>query len=181
MHFLKLHRYLLKQSLSFYQDDFAGRIATKVMQTSLAVRETVMKLLDVLVYVSVYFISMIVIIAKADLRLAIPMVVWFVVYAALQYHFIPRLKRVSTEQADARSTMTGRIVDSYTNISTVKLFAHNQRELSYAKESMNGFLATVHKQMRMVTGLNVCVQSLNYLLAFVIAAVAIGLWLGSAQ
>lgn len=174
------HRFVLRQSVSFFQDDFAGRVATKVMQTSLAVRETVMKLLDVLMYILVYFISMLVLIAQADYRLVLPMLGWLAGYIAIQLYFVPRLRRISEEQADARSTMTGRIVDSYTNISTVKLFAHNQRELSYAKESMNGFLATVHKQMRMVTGLNVCVQSLNYLLAFVIAAVAIGLWLGSA-
>jgi ATP-binding cassette subfamily B multidrug efflux pump len=174
------HRFVLRQSVSFFQDDFAGRVATKVMQTSLAVRETVMKLLDVLMYILVYFISMLVLIAQADYRLVLPMLGWLAGYIAIQLYFVPRLRRISEEQADARSTMTGRIVDSYTNISTVKLFAHNQRELSYAKESMNGFLATVHKQMRMVTGLNVCVQSLNYLLAFVIAAVAIGLWLVSA-
>ncbi|TDR15556.1 ABC transporter ATP-binding protein [Marinomonas communis] len=174
------HRFVLRQSVSFFQDDFAGRVATKVMQTSLAIRETVMKLLDVLMYILVYFISMLVLIAQADYRLVLPMLGWLAGYIAIQLYFVPRLRRISEEQADARSTMTGRIVDSYTNISTVKLFAHNQRELSYAKESMNGFLATVHKQMRMVTGLNVCVQSLNYLLAFVIAAVAIGLWLGSA-
>ncbi|WP_354623795.1 ABC transporter ATP-binding protein [Psychromonas sp. MME2] len=174
------HRYLLKQSVSFYQDDFAGRIATKVMQTSLAVRETVMKLLDVLVYVFVYFIAMVVMIAKADLRLAIPMLVWFIVYAALQYYFIPRLKRVSTEQADARSTMTGRIVDSYTNISTVKLFAHTDSESQYAKQGMQEFLQTVYRQMRLATGISVSVQISNYLLAFSITAIAIALWMQSA-
>lgn len=174
------HRFVLRQSVEFFQDDFAGRVATKVMQTSLAVRETVMKLLDVLMYILVYFVSMIVLIAQADYRLVIPMLGWLAGYVAIQCYFVPRLRRISEEQADARSTMTGRIVDSYTNITTVKLFAHNQREVSYAKDSMNGFLATVHKQMRMVTGLNFCVQSLNYLLAFVIAAVAIGLWLNSA-
>ncbi|WP_067098791.1 ABC transporter ATP-binding protein [Marinomonas atlantica] len=174
------HRYVLRQSVDFFQDDFAGRVATKVMQTSLAVRETVMKLLDVLMYILVYFIAMLVLVAQADYRLVLPMLGWLVGYIAIQLYFVPRLRRISEEQAHARSTMTGRIVDSYTNITTVKLFAHNKREVSYAKESMNGFLATVHKQMRLVTGLNLCVQSLNYLLAFTIAAVAIGLWIGSA-
>jgi ATP-binding cassette subfamily B multidrug efflux pump len=174
------HRYLLKQSVSFYQDDFAGRIATKVMQTSLAVRETVMKLLDVIVYILVYFISMVVMMAKADIRLAIPMAVWLVVYIALQYYFIPRLKAVATQQADARSTMTGRIVDSYTNISTVKLFAHTDSESQYAKQGMQGFLETVYKQMRLVTGINVLVQISNYILAFAITALAISLWMQSA-
>ncbi|MEL0637202.1 ABC transporter ATP-binding protein [Marinomonas sp. TI.3.20] len=170
------HRYVLKQSVTFFQDDFAGRVATKVMQTSLAVRESVMKLLDVLVYIVVYFTSMLVLIAKADYRLMLPMLVWLGIYIALQFYFVPRLKRVSTKQADARSTMTGRIVDSYTNASTVKLFSHTQREASYAKEGMDGFLETVHQQMRLVTGLNVGVQVCNYVLAFSVAGVAILLW-----
>ncbi|ABX50107.1 ABC transporter ATP-binding protein [Shewanella baltica] len=174
------HRYLLKQSVSFYQDDFAGRIATKVMQTSLAVRETVMKLLDVLVYILVYFTSMLVMIASADLRLVIPMLVWLALYVGLQWYFVPKLKSVSTEQADARSTMTGRIVDSYTNITTVKLFAHTQKEAEYAKSSMRIFLDTVYRQMRLVTGISVSVQIINYVLAFSIAAVAIALWTDSA-
>uniref|UniRef100_E6XRE4 ABC transporter related protein n=1 Tax=Shewanella putrefaciens (strain 200) TaxID=399804 RepID=E6XRE4_SHEP2 len=174
------HRYLLKQSVSFYQNDFAGRIATKVMQTSLAVRETVMKLLDVLVYILVYFTSMLVMIASADLRLVIPMLVWLALYVGLQWYFVPRLKSVSTEQADARSTMTGRIVDSYTNITTVKLFAHTQKEAEYAKSSMRIFLDTVYRQMRLVTGISVSVQIINYLLAFSIAAVSIALWTDSA-
>ncbi|MEH6454266.1 MAG: ABC transporter ATP-binding protein, partial [Psychromonas sp.] len=174
------HRYLLKQSVSFYQEDFAGRIATKVMQTSLAVRETVMKLLDVMVYITVYFISMVVMLAQADYRLALPMLVWLVIYIALQYYFVPRLRDIATEQADARSTMTGRIVDSYTNISTVKLFAHTDAETLYAKQGMKGFLDTVYRQMRLVTGVNVSVQICNYVLAFAISAIAIGLWMQSA-
>lgn len=174
------HRYLLKQSVSFYQNDFAGRIATKVMQTSLAVRETVMKLLDVLVYILVYFTSMLVMIASADVRLVLPMLAWLALYIGLQWYFVPRLKTVSTEQADARSTMTGRIVDSYTNITTVKLFAHTDKEADYAKESMYSFLNTVYRQMRLVTGISVSVQVINYLLAFSIAAVSIALWVDSA-
>ncbi|WP_299789850.1 ABC transporter ATP-binding protein [uncultured Shewanella sp.] len=173
------HRYLLKQSVSFYQNDFAGRIATKVMQTSLAVRETVTKLLDVLVYILVYFTSMVVMIANADLRLMAPMLIWLCLYIGLQFVFLPKLKRVSTEQADARSIMTGRIVDSYTNITTVKLFSHTQKEADYAQGSMKTFLDTVYRQMRLVTGINVSVQVINYLLAFTIAAVSIWLWTGN--
>ncbi len=174
------HRYLLRQSISFYQDDFAGRIATKVMQTSLAIRETVMKLLDVMVYVSVYFTSMMIMIAQADTRLMLPMLCWLIVYIAIQFYFVPKLKQVSTEQADARSTMTGRIVDSYTNISTVKLFSHTDMEEEYAKEGMAKFLDTVYRQMRLVTGINLSVEMINYLLVFVIGAVSIGLWVGNA-
>lgn len=174
------HRYLLKQSVSFYQDDFAGRIATKVMQTSLAVRETVMKLLDVLMYILVYFTSMLVMIAAADVRLMLPMLAWLVAYVLIQWKLVPKLKAISTEQADARSNMTGRIVDSYTNISTVKLFSHTSQEADYAQDSMMRFLTTVYGQMRLVTVINVLVQIINYLLAFTITAVSIWLWADSA-
>ncbi|KKL00292.1 ABC transporter ATP-binding protein [Rheinheimera mesophila] len=170
------HRYLLKQSLGFYQNEFAGRIATKVMQTALAVRETATKLLDVMVYVVVYFGSMLYLIADADWRLVLPMVAWLVIYTGLQFYFVPRLKQVATEQADARSEMTGRIVDSYTNISTIKLFSHTARESEYARDSMQLFLVPVYRQMRLATWLNICVQGLNYLLVFSIATLAIWLW-----
>ncbi|PMM10090.1 multidrug ABC transporter ATP-binding protein [Vibrio breoganii] len=174
------HRYLLKQSLSFYQDDFAGRIATKVMQTSLSVRETVMKTLDVFVYVCVYFTSIIVLLAQADYRLMLPMLAWLLAYIGIQIYFVPLLKQVSSEQANARSTMTGRIVDSYTNIATVKLFSHSKRETEYAEEGMEGFLDTVHRQMRLVTGFNVMVEVVNYVLVFAIAAISIMLWMDNA-
>ncbi|GAA3912879.1 ABC transporter ATP-binding protein [Litoribacillus peritrichatus] len=172
------HRYLLKQSMSFYQNDFAGRIATKVMQTSLAVRESVMKVLDVLVYVSVYTVSILVLVAQADYRLMLPIVVWLCVYVGLLSFFIPRLKRISIDQADARAEMTGRVVDSYTNIATVKLFSHSQREAAYAKEGMDGFLQTVYRQMRFASGLSVGVNINNYLLLFCLSAIGIWLWQG---
>ncbi len=174
------HRYLLKQSINFYQDDFAGRVATKVMQTSLAVRETVMKSMDVFVYVSVYFTAMVVLLAQADWRLMLPMVVWLICYIGIQIYFIPRLKRIASIQADARSTMTGRIVDSYTNIQTVKLFSHTERETEYAEKGMRGFLASVHKQMRLVTGFDIAVEITNYVLVFSVATLAIVLWMDSA-
>ncbi|WP_105189764.1 ABC transporter ATP-binding protein [Pseudoalteromonas sp. T1lg48] len=170
------HRYLLRQSMSFYQDDFAGRIATKVMQTSLAVRETVIKLLDVAVYILVYFSAMLLFIGQADWRLTAPMLLWLVGYACIQRYFIPRLKRVAEEQAEARSQMTGRIVDSYTNISTIKLFSHSSTEERYAKESMELFLDPVYRQMRLATGLQVSVQVLNYTLVGITAALSIYLW-----
>ncbi len=147
----QVHRYLLKQSMTFFQDEFAGRIATKLMQTALAVRECVMKLIDVLIYVVVYFLGVLLIVGSADWRLAMPLVVWLVGYILLLRYFIPRLGKVAEEQADARSTMTGRIVDSYTNIPTVKLFSHARREASYAREGMAGFLDTVYRPMRLVT------------------------------
>ncbi len=174
------HRYLLRQSMAFYQDDFAGRIATKVMQTSLAVRETVIKLLDVMVYVVVYFGAMLFIVATADTRLMFPLAVWLVLYILIQLYFVPKLKSIASKQADARSEMTGRIVDSYTNIATVKLFSHSRRESDYAKQGMNGFLNTVYKQMRLATAVNLSVHMINYAIVFCIAALSISLWMDDA-
>lgn len=174
------HRYLLRQSVSFYQNDFAGRIATKVMQTSLSIREAVMKLLDVFVYVTVYFASMLLIVLQASRWLMVPLLIWLVLYIAVQVYFVPKLKRVSAAQADARSLMTGRIVDSYTNIATVKLFSHTNREAEYAKNGMQEFLQTVHRQMRLSSGITLSVEALNYLLIFSIAALSIMLWIDDA-
>mgnify|MGYP000170976465 FL=1 len=174
------HRYLLRQSVSFYQNEFAGRIATKVMQTSLAVREAVMKLLDVLMYIVVYFGAMVFLVAEADWRLMIPLLVWLALYALIQVYFVPKLKKIASSQADARSEMTGRIVDSYTNISTIKLFSYTQREEQYAKQSMDVFLQPVYKQMRLVTSLNFAINTLNYLLVFSVAALSLYLWSMSA-
>ena len=175
-----VHRYLLKQSMTFYQDEFAGRIATKLMQTALAVRESVIKLIDVLNYVIVYFLGMLYIVGSSDWRLAMPLVAWLGGYVLLLRYFIPRLGKVSAEQADARSTMTGRVVDSYTNIQTVKLFSHAQREASYAREGMSEFLQTVHRSMRLVTGLYGLLYVMNSLLLFSVSALSIWLWLGDA-
>ena len=170
------HRYLLKQSMSFYQNDFSGRIATKVLQTSLSVRDTVMKLINVFVYVIIYFVSIMVLLLSADPRLVIPMALWFLTYLGIQFYFVPKMRDISQAQADARSTMTGRIVDSYTNIQTVKLFAHTERETDYAQESMADFLSTVHKQMRLVTGIEVSLELSNYILVFAIGALSVYLW-----
>ena len=175
----QMHRYLLKQSLSFFADEFAGRVATRVMQTSLAVREAVMKVTDILVYVLVYFVSMIVLVSQSDWRLAVPLLVWLTIYVAIVSHFVPRLARVSKAQADARSQMTGRVVDSYTNINTVKLFSHAGREARYAKDGMDDFLVTVHRQMRLVTVFQFLVYFNNSLVVFAIAALSIWLWLGA--
>ncbi len=173
-----VHRYLLKQSMSFYQDEFAGRIATKLMQTALAVRECVVKVIDVLNYVIVYFLGMLVIVGSSDWRLAMPLLGWLVCYGLLLWYYIPRLGRVSAEQADARSVMTGRIVDSYANIQTVKLFSHARREATYARDSMAIFMDTVYRSMRLVTSLYGLLYLLNSLLLFAVAALSIWLWLG---
>ena len=170
------HRYVLRQSLAYFQNDFAGRISAKVMQTSVAVREVVMKIAEVLVYVSVYFLGAVSVFAATDWRLAAPMLAWLAAYIGAMRYFIPRLGRISAEQADARSTMTGRVVDSYTNIQTVKMFAHADREDDYARDSMVTFLRTVYRQMRLVTWLTFCLNSLNAMLLAGVAGLAVWLW-----
>ena len=171
------HRYLIRQSMSFFQDEFAGRIGAKLMQTSLAVREVVMKLLDMLVYVVVYFTGAVILAAAADWRLAIPFLLWLVAYVSMMFYFIPRMGKISQEQADARSMMTGRIVDSYTNIATVKLFSHSNREETYAKEAMDEFLDTAYRQMRLFTVLNTLVLWSNSLLLAGVGGTGIWLWM----
>ncbi|MDD9910906.1 MAG: ABC transporter ATP-binding protein [Ahrensia sp.] len=174
------HRYMLGQSMQFYQDEFAGRVATKVMQAALGVRETVVKILDVFVYVTVYFIGALVLVAAFDPWLMLPFIVWVALYATACWWFLPRMAKISRRQADARSLMTGRVVDSYTNISTVKLFAHAGREIAYARESMEGFLKTVHPQMRLSTGMHVTLDLLNHGLLVSVGVIAIWQWLNGA-
>jgi ATP-binding cassette subfamily B multidrug efflux pump len=170
------HRYLLRQSVEFFQDDFAGRVATKMMQTALAVREVVMKLTEVLIYIGVYFTAAMILFASSDLRLSAPMVLWLAGYLIALRYFIPRLRDVSMAQAEARSAVTGRVVDSYTNIGTVKMFAHAAHEDDYARASMGNFLDNVYQQMRLSTLLTVTLNWLNAVLLFSVAAMSIWLW-----
>jgi len=170
------HRYLLNQSYGFFQNEFSGRIATKVMQTALAVRDTVMKLLDVILFVVIYLMTALILVANADLRLCGPLIIWLFFYILIQRYFVPKMKKIAMVQADARSLMTGRIVDSYTNIVTLKLFSHNNRESEYVRDGMNEFLNTVHPQMRLVTKLNISLWTLNMALVFSTAALGIYLW-----
>ncbi|WP_185983521.1 ABC transporter ATP-binding protein [Aureimonas mangrovi] len=173
-----VHNWLLDQTLGFFQDEFAGRVSTKLMQTALAVRETVMKLIDVFLYVAVYFTGIIVMVALADWQLATPFALWVLGYVLILRHFIPRLMRVAQAQADARALMTGRVVDAYSNIGTVKLFAHTTREALYARQSMEPFLDTVHGQARLINLFYLCLYLLNSLLLFAIGALGIWLWMG---
>ncbi|MBX3598149.1 MAG: ABC transporter ATP-binding protein [Rhizobiaceae bacterium] len=175
-----VHRYLLKQSMTFYQDEFAGRIATKLMQTALAVRECILKLFEVLNYVVVYFTGVLIIAASADLYLVVPLLAWLALYICLLRIFIPRIQKVSEEQADARSMMTGRVVDSYANIQTVKLFSHARREADYAQEAMGEFMDTVYRSMRLGTVLFAALGILNALLLVSVGGLSISLWLNDA-
>ena len=172
------HRWLIGQSMRYFQDEFAGRIATRLMQTSLAVRETVMKLMDVAVYILSYFIGTLALAATLDWRLALPFALWALGYGVLLSVIVPRLGRVAQAQADARAEMTGRIVDSYTNIATVKLFSHAAREEAFARDGMDGFLQTVYRQMRLVAVQDISVNALNALLTGAVTGIGLWLWLG---
>jgi ATP-binding cassette subfamily B multidrug efflux pump len=172
----KAHRHMLGQSLNFFQDEFAGRVSQKVMQTALAVRDSVTKILDVGVYIVVYFVGTAVLLAVSDLWLVAILVVWLAGYVALLAYYVPRLGEVGEEQANARAQMTGRIVDSYTNIQTVKLFAHTTREHAYAKGAMEEFLVTVNRQARMFTGLSFWLTLLNSVLLAAVGFVALYGW-----
>jgi len=174
-----IHRYALRQSMTYFQDEFAGRVATNLMQTALAVRDSAMKVFDVLNYVGFYFIGAIALAASNDWRLALPFIVWLAIYGVFLRIFIPKMADISSKQAAARSLMTGRIVDAYTNISTVKLFSHSGREESYAREAMDEFMPTVYGQMRIATVLNISIYTLNLLLLGSVFGIGIALWLGS--
>ena len=170
------HRLMLAQSMSFYQDEFAGRIATKVMQTALAVRDTWMILADIMVYVVIYFLTMGAVLGAFDLRMLAPFALWLALYGLSMRFFVPRLGRVAQAQADARSLMTGRITDAYTNIATVKLFSHSRREATFARDAMQDFLGTVHRQMRLVTGFEIVNQVLSVVLIGSTAGLAVWMW-----
>ena len=172
----RFHQRMLGQSMQFYQDEFSGRVSAKVMQTALAVRDTVMTVTDMLLYVLVYFITTGVILFNLDILLLIPFVIWFVLFGTTMWFFIPKLKRTSIIQADARALMAGRITDAYANIMTVKLFSHSRRELSYAKDAMGQFLGTVHAQMRWVSQLEIVNHTISVILLGTTAGIGIYLW-----
>ncbi|MDN3452366.1 MULTISPECIES: ABC transporter ATP-binding protein [unclassified Psychrobacter] len=172
----RFHQRMLGQSMQFYQDEFSGRVSAKVMQTALAVRDTVMTVTDMFMYVSVYFITSGVILFNLDSLLLIPFLIWLVLVAITIWYFIPKLKQTAIVQADARALMTGRITDAYANIMTVKLFSHSRRELGYAKNAMGQFLGTVHAQMRWVSYLEVSTHLISVILVSSTAGIGLYLW-----
>ncbi|RZL09992.1 MAG: ABC transporter ATP-binding protein [Rubrivivax sp.] len=171
------HRMMLGQSMGFYQDEFAGRVATKVMQSALAVRDTVMIVGDIMVFVMIYFGTMVAVVGHFDAWLMLPFFGWLALYVGAIWFFVPRLARTAKSQADARSLMTGRITDAYTNIATVKLFSHARREADHARSAMQEFMTTVHAQMRLVSGFEVVNHTLSMLLILATAGVSLWLWI----
>ena len=170
------HRLMLGQSMAFYADEFAGRITTKIMQTALSVREVVFMVVDVLVGVSVYMIGILVLAASFEWRLMLPFALWLIGYGAACWYFVPRLGAIGKAQADARSMMTGRVTDAYTNIATVKLFAHTRREAEYARNAMEAFKATGYTQMRLVSRFEIVNHLMITLLLLGSGGTALWLW-----
>ncbi|HCH26283.1 MULTISPECIES: ABC transporter ATP-binding protein [Psychrobacter] len=176
----RFHQRMLGQSMQFYQDEFSGRVSAKVMQTALAVRDTVMTVTDMFMYVTVYFVTSGIILFNLDSLLLIPFILWFGLVALAIWYFIPKLKQTAIVQADARALMTGRITDAYANIMTVKLFSHSRRELGYAKNAMGQFLGTVHAQMRWVSYLEIFTHLISVILVSSTAGIGLYLWQQSA-
>lgn len=170
------HRLMLQQSMSFYQDEFAGRVSAKVMQTALAMRDVWFILTDIMVYVVTYLGTMVLVAGSFHAWLMLPLLAWLLLYGSAMFYFVPQLSKVSQKQADARSLMTGRITDAYTNISTVKLFSHAGREAGYAQGAMSDFLGTVHQQMRLVSSIETLNHFLNMLLIVSGGGMALWLW-----
>jgi len=170
------HRYVLRQSLSFFQNDFAGRVANKIMQNAAGVRESVVQAVDALWYALVHFLGAFVLFWAADWRLVVPLVVWMLAYASVMAVFVPRIQKFSTASAEARSMVMGRIVDSYTNIMTVKLFAHTDREDAYARSGLSEQMARWNDSNRNLTLMELLIFILNGLLMVVATGLAIWLW-----
>jgi ATP-binding cassette subfamily B multidrug efflux pump len=170
------HRWVLRQSLGYFQSDFAGRIANKIMQTAPAMRESVMQCIEAIWFVLVYTLSALWLFAEADWRLTVPLLIWLVGYFLSLWYFVPAVKDRAVANAEARSMLTGRIVDSYTNIMTVKLFAHADREDSHAAAAMREHLETFKAQLRTITWMNVTVWTLNGALMVATSGLALWLW-----
>ncbi|WP_034945117.1 ABC transporter ATP-binding protein [Erwinia oleae] len=171
------HNYVLRQSLSFFQNDFAGRIAQRIMQTGNALRDSAVQAVDALWHVLIYALTALILFAEADWRLMIPLLIWIVGYVLCMKYFVPRVKARSVASSDARSRLMGTIVDGYTNITTLKLFAHSDLERQYAREAIVDQTEKTRQQGRMVTNMDVAVTTLNGLL--IVGTTGLALWLWS--
>ncbi|NDL64609.1 ABC transporter ATP-binding protein [Acerihabitans arboris] len=170
------HNYVLRQSLNFFQNDFAGRIAQRIMQTGNSLRDSLVQAVDALWHVLIYAITTLVLFAEADWRLVIPLVAWIIGYLVCLYYFVPRVKARSVESSEARSKLMGCIVDGYTNITTLKLFAHTALEQQYAREAISEQTWKTQLASRVVTSMDVAITALNGLLIVGTTGLALWLW-----
>jgi ATP-binding cassette, subfamily B, multidrug efflux pump len=174
------HRYVLRQSLTYFANDFAGRIASNIVQTGPAVRESIVQTIDALWFVAIFAASALVIFARADWRLAGPLALWICAYVATLTFFVPRVRLRTEQLAHRRAIVTGRIVDSYTNIQTVKLFAHLEREDAHSREALVDHTRTFRSETRLITLMNTTVSVLNSVLVTVTGGLAVWLWTNEA-
>ncbi|MEG7362242.1 ABC transporter ATP-binding protein [Pseudomonas citronellolis] len=170
------HRYVLKQSLGFFQNDFAGRIAQRIMQTGNSLRDSAVQVVDALWHVAIYTLSALVLFAEADWRLMIPLVLWVIAYVGALAYFVPQVKRRSVAASDSRSKLMGRIVDGYTNITTLKLFAHTRQEEDYAREAIAEQTHKAQRAGRVVTSMDVSITIMNGILIAGTTGLALWLW-----
>ena len=170
------HRYVLRQSLGFFQNDFAGRIGSKVMQTGTALRESVVQVTEALWFAVVQWVGALLLFAEADWRLTVPLVGWLILYGFVLWFFVPRIKEYSYQSSEARSVLNGRIIDSYTNIQTVKLFAHATREDAASRAVMEDHLEKYQRGQRNLTQMELALYAINGLLLVGATGLAIKLW-----
>ncbi|WP_324290689.1 ABC transporter ATP-binding protein [Ancylobacter sp. SL191] len=170
------YRWVVRQSLGYFQSDFAGRIAQRVLQAGPALRGSVVEVIDALWYVSVYAISAVILFAEADWRLAVPMVAWIALYVLALSRFVPKVRHLSKSTSEANSLLSGRIVDSYTNMMTVKLFAHGDREDSYVRDALDRHNTAFKAQQRQITRMALTVSVLNSCMLGAIGGLGIWLW-----
>lgn len=170
------HRLMLGQSMSFYADEFAGRLTTKVMQTGFAVREIIFTGSEVVIGISVYFLTIIVLAGGFDSRLMLPFAAWALLYAGSIAYFVPRLGKIGKAYADAKAMVTGRMADAYTNISTVKLFSHSQRESVFVRQALSETAQVGYAQMRLITAFEIFNHTLIVALILCVVAQSLSLW-----
>lgn len=170
------HNYVLKQSMNFFHSDFAGRIAQRIMQTGNSLRDSAVAAVDALWHVLIYAISALVLFAEADWRLMIPLIMWIIAYVVALYYFVPRVKERSVVSSDARSKLMGRIVDGYSNIATLKLFAHTSMEQQYARDAISEQTEKTQLASRVITAMDFAITTINGLLIVGTTALALWLW-----
>lgn len=171
-----MHNYVVRQSLSFFQNDFAGSMANRVMQTGTSLRESAVQMVDSLWYILVYTGTALVLFAQADWRLMVPLILWMLAYVVIMVYFVPRAKQRAWIASEARSKAMGRIVDGYTNIPTLKLFAHGGQEQAYVAESIQELAQKHRAQTRVTTGMDLSISIVNGLLIAGTCALSLWLW-----
>ncbi|OAN67711.1 multidrug ABC transporter ATP-binding protein [Sulfitobacter sp. EhC04] len=173
----RAHRHVLRQSVGWFENDFAGRIANRIMQTPPAAGEVVFQVFDAMSYALAYMIGAAILLSASDWRLLVPLLIWFALYGALVKWTVTRVGPASKAASDARSMVTGRVVDAYTNIHSVKMFAHHDMEVSFAKEAIEKSRVTFQKEMRIFTIMDVVLVALNGVLIVGVVGWALALWI----